>query len=163
MNNHPAPRFISSVLFVKDINISKRFYTAVLGQKIEFDFGKYVGFKDGFGIWEGGYALQTIYSKSKDVKSFGKDNYELYFEIVDLDALYEKLKMKGVDFIHSVQEHPWGQRAFRIHDPDGHILEFAEPMSDVVHRYHKQGLTPEEIAETTGMPLEHIHTILKKE
>ena len=48
---------------------------------------------------------------------------------------------------------PLGQRAFRVHDPDGHIVELGEPMPVVIHRLLGQGMTPAAVAKQTGMPL----------
>ncbi len=58
-------------------------------------------------------------------------------------------------------EHPWGQRAFRIYDPDNHIIEFAEPMSNVILRFHNDGLSIDEIAEKSLMSVEFIKMVLQ--
>jgi catechol 2,3-dioxygenase-like lactoylglutathione lyase family enzyme len=42
-----------------------------------------------------------------------------------LDALYEELKGRGVEFFEPPHEEPW-ERSMRIHDPDGYTIEFAE-------------------------------------
>src|SRR3979411_111520 len=42
-----------------------------------------------------------------------------------LDALYEHLKARGVEFFEPPHEEPW-ERSMRVHDPDGYTIEFAE-------------------------------------
>lgn len=42
-----------------------------------------------------------------------------------LDALYEQLKGRGVQFFEPPHEEPW-ERSMRVHDPDGYTIEFAE-------------------------------------
>src|ERR1700716_617720 len=42
-----------------------------------------------------------------------------------LDALYEQLKGRGVEFFEPPHEEPW-ERSMRVHDPDGYTIEFAE-------------------------------------
>jgi catechol 2,3-dioxygenase-like lactoylglutathione lyase family enzyme len=42
-----------------------------------------------------------------------------------LDALYEELKGRGVEFFEPPHEEPW-ERSMRVHDPDGYTIEFAE-------------------------------------
>ena len=42
-----------------------------------------------------------------------------------LDALYEQLKRRGVEFFEAPHEEPW-ERSMRVHDPDGYTIEFAE-------------------------------------
>ena len=59
-------------------------------------------------------------------------------------------------------EHPWGQRGFRIRDPDNHIIEFSETMENVVKRLHKQGLSLEEINKKTTITLDFIENTLNK-
>jgi catechol 2,3-dioxygenase-like lactoylglutathione lyase family enzyme len=54
-------KFENVVFFVKDIEISKRFYTDVLGQEILMDFGKNVGFQH-FAIREESLVLSMIFS-----------------------------------------------------------------------------------------------------
>jgi catechol 2,3-dioxygenase-like lactoylglutathione lyase family enzyme len=156
------PVYRSCVLLVEDIENSKHFYNSILGQKIVMDFGRNVGFEGGLAIWERDYALNLIFHEKAHGIKVGANNGEIYFETENLDELYKRL-LEEVRVIHSIQEHPWGQRAFRIYDPDNHILEFAESMESVVLRLNKQGLSLEEIAKKSMMPMEFIRITLKKQ
>ena len=49
-------------------------------------------------------------------------NLELYFESNDLDSVYLKLKKLEIPFVHDLFEQLWGQRVFRVYDPDGYIV-----------------------------------------
>lgn len=60
-------------------------------------------------------------------------------------------------------EHSWGQRAFRVYDPDDHIIEFAESMENVVLKLYNQDLSVEEIVKKSMMPMEFIILILEKQ
>ena len=155
------PVYHSVVLLVKDIEKSKSFYNTVLGQEIAMDFGRNVGFEGGLSIWDKEYALSLIFEDSKTDVKVGSNNSEIYFEFDDLDGLYEKLKGK-TKIIHSIREHPWGQRAFRVYDPDDHIIEFAESMANVVLRLYNDGLSFEEISKKSMMPIEFIQMTIKK-
>jgi catechol 2,3-dioxygenase-like lactoylglutathione lyase family enzyme len=42
-----------------------------------------------------------------------------------LDALYEQLKGRGVEFFEPPHEELW-ERSMRLYDPDGYTIEFAE-------------------------------------
>ena len=64
--------------------------------------------------------------------------------------------------IHPIREQPWGQRVFRLYDPDNHIIEFAESMESVILRLDRQGSSPEEIAQKSEMPMDFIKNVLKK-
>ena len=77
--------------------------------------------------------------------------------------MYERLKKEGITFIHSIIEQPWGQRVFRVYDPDNHIVEFAESMASVIQRLEKKDLSLEEIAKKSLMPMEFIKMVLQKQ
>jgi len=153
------PTYHSVVLLVKDIEKSKQFYNVVLGQKIVMDFGRNVGFEGGLTIWERDYALNLIFQEKDQEIKVGANNSEIYFETKDLDDLYERLAGK-VRVIHSIREHPWGQRAFRVYDADNHVIKFAESMENVVLRLHIEGLSLEEIAKKSMMSMEFINIAL---
>jgi len=156
-----ALTFHSIALFVKDVEKSKHFYNIVLGQKVIMDFGKYVGFEGGLGIWERAYALNLIFQeKSQDIK-VGANNTEIYYESDNIDELFKRLIERDVKVIHSIREQPWGQRGFRIYDPDNHIIEFAESMVNVVLRLALKGFNLEEIAKKSEMQIEFIKTVLE--
>lgn len=155
-------RFQSGVIFVKDIEASRRFYEGLLGQEVEMDFGPNVGFVGGFAIWQVDHACQIIFERAPDeTGSLGRENCELYFEADDLDTLHAQLSDAGVQFAHPLREQPWGQREFRVYDPDGHIVEIGEPMPVVIQRFLAQGMSVEKVGERTSMPLEIVQQIAK--
>jgi len=156
------PTFCSVVLLVEDIEKSKYFYNSVLGQKVVMDFGKNVGFEGGLAIWEKDYALDLIFQEKTQKIEVGANNSEIYFESADLDDLIKRLAKEEIKVIHSIREQPWGQRTFRVYDPDNHIVEFAESMESVVQRLHIRGFNLEEIAKKSMMPMEFIKVVLQK-
>jgi catechol 2,3-dioxygenase-like lactoylglutathione lyase family enzyme len=156
------PVYRSVVLLVNDIQKSKNFYNVILGQKIVMDFGRNVGFEGGLAIWEKDYALNLIFQEETENIQVGANNAEIYFEFDDLDGLFARLVEKKIKVIHPIREHPWGQKAFRVYDPDNHIIEFAETMESVVRRLDTEGISLEEISKKSMMPLEFIKLVLKK-
>ena len=64
----------------------------------------------------------------------------------DLEGFLAKLEGKQVEYAHPLLEHRWGQRVVRLLDPDGHVLEIAEPLSAVCRRFLDLGMTIEEVA-----------------
>lgn len=149
----------SFVILVKDIGVSKRFYQEILSQEVEMDFGKNVGFKSGLALWDKEYAQNIIFG-SKVSSIDDNRNLEVYFETDNLPEIYDKVKENKVEVIHDIREQPWGQRVFRIFDPDGFIIEIAESMMDVVRRLIGEGLSKEAVSEKTMMPKEAIDAIL---
>ena len=151
-------KFSCSVIAVKDIEISKKFYEIVLNQKIISDFGINVTF-------EGDFALQQGYSEmigipKNEVKQ-KSNNFEMYFEEENFDDFLEKLKdIKEINYVHDVKKHEWGQRVVRFYDPDEHIIEVGETMENVAKQFFNEGLSIEEISEKTMLPIEFLKNCL---
>jgi predicted enzyme related to lactoylglutathione lyase len=147
-------KFQSAVIFVKDISVSKHFYAGLLQQKISMDHGPNVGFEGGFAIWQNEHALGTIYGQVQTQTAPASQRMEFYFEAEDLDREWDQLMAAGVKEVHAIREQPWGQRVFRVLDPDQNIVELGEPLPVVVRRFVQQGLKLEEIAGRMSMPVE---------
>jgi catechol 2,3-dioxygenase-like lactoylglutathione lyase family enzyme len=153
-------KFESSVIFVKDISVSRHFYEDLLEQKVAMDFGPNVGFESGFALWQVDHAYEMIFgAPTDDTAPLGRKNVELYFETDALNDVFARMTEAQVPLVHPPYEQPWGQRAFRVYDPDGHIVELGEAMPVVVIRMLASGLSMEEAAQRTGMPLEIVRAM----
>ncbi|WP_442860809.1 hypothetical protein [Alkaliphilus sp. B6464] len=54
---------------------------------------------------------------------FGENVAELYFEEDDFDGFIQKINdIEGINYVHTMVEHSWGQRVVRFYDPDKHII-----------------------------------------
>lgn len=154
-------KFIAPLLVVSDLETSKAFYRNVLGLHITADFGANVTFTGGLSLqtldtWDG-----FIERPQKDI-SFAGNDHELYFEEKDFDGLVERLKnIGGIEYVHSVKEHPWGQRALRFYDPDRHIIEVGESMKAVCKRFSDSGMGEEAIARRMDVPLAYVRKLLR--
>jgi len=147
---------------VADMQASRAFYEELLGQEVLADFGANVPFKSGFSLWEAGHALDVIYKDGRRPPApLGQNNVEFYFESPDLDAAWARVSAGRVDVIHPIETAPWGQRAFRVHDPDGHIVEVGEPLPVLIRRLHGQGMTTAQISERTSVPVEMVKAMLQ--
>ena len=151
-------KFSCSVIAVKNIEISKKFYETVLNQKIISDLGINVTF-------EGDFALQQEYSEmigipENEVKQ-KSNKFEMYFEEEKFDDFLKKLKtMKEIKYVHDVKKYDWGQRVIRFYDPDEHIIEVGETMENVARRFSEDGLSIEEISEKTMLSIEFLKNCL---
>jgi catechol 2,3-dioxygenase-like lactoylglutathione lyase family enzyme len=154
-------KMVGPVFFVKDIKAACQFYTEVMGQIIEFDFGANIGFVGGFSIWEREHATPIIFQRMVEATSPHHNDGQLYFETDQLDEVCKRLENTGVEIIHPLIEQPWGSRSIHFYDLDGHIVELAEPMSTTIERMLAQGMTVEAVAQKTAMPLEAILEIAK--
>jgi len=155
-------KFVSTLITVEDISSSRQFYEGLLGQKVKYDFGRDVVFKGDFSIHLKSH-FQTLLGDVSNYPVAGKaNNGELYFEADDIESIYERLKQSAVEFIHGIQEQPWGQRVMRLYDLDGHIIEIGETMEAVILRFHSQGFSLEDIVEKSSMPREFVEQVIEK-
>ena len=154
--------FHSTVLFVSDVEVSKKFYTEVMEEEIELDLGINVGFKSALAIWDGKYGRNVIFGDADpgDGDFSSKRMLELYYETEDMGRTFEMLNTAGVEFVRPVTEQPWRQLTARFLDPDGHMIEVGERMDVCVKRLAASGMSAEEIAASTTMPLEIVKHML---
>jgi catechol 2,3-dioxygenase-like lactoylglutathione lyase family enzyme len=150
--------YINTIITVKDIQESKKFYETILGQEIDMDLGKNVTFKSGLCLHERNHFEGLI---KKDIPNNKYQNsLELYFEATDIKMLEETLEELNIEFIHKLTEQPWKQRVMRFYDLNGFIIEVGEPMEEVIVRLAKEGKTIEEISEDTTLPLDIVSIIV---
>lgn len=153
-------QFVCPLIVVKDIDKSRNFYENILNQKVKYDFGENIEFEGGFSIHLESHFKKLIGNQDVIKKT---NNFELYFEEENLDRIFNTLKENGIEFIHEITEHPWGQRAMRFYDFDFHIIEIGESMQSVVIRLYNNGMTIEEINSKTSMPIDFIKKTVSNE
>lgn len=147
----------SIVLFVKNIEKSKEFYTKILNQSIVHDFGNNVILSGGISIWQ----IQQSHIISQKLETSSNSNrFELYFEAENIDEINLKLEQNSVTLLHPIHTEPWGQRTIRFFDPDSHLIEIGEPLEVFVMNMSKQGLSPEQISTQSGIPIETVNNLL---
>lgn len=139
------------LIVVNDIEKSKAFYRDLFGLRVVTDFGENVILTEGLVLqdrktWERFIGKEIIK---------GGNAAELYFEENDMDSFLEKLEQSSylVEYVNPLMEHDWGQQVIRIYDPDWHVIEIGESMEYVARRFLKQGMTVEQVAERTQLPL----------
>jgi catechol 2,3-dioxygenase-like lactoylglutathione lyase family enzyme len=123
--------FSHSIIFVRDIQVSKAFYTEVIGLKAVKDYGTIVLFENHLAIHQARELAITIWkanAPSGADQSQGRHNVLLYFETPTLEETFARLKDQ-VKLIHPIECQAWGQMVFRFYDPDGHAIEIGEPLS----------------------------------
>ena len=161
MSNNENIKYHAAVVFVKNIEISKKFYTETLGQTIDLDFGKNVIMESGISLWE--ISPDHIIPEKLGLDSIAEtasNRFELYFETKEIDAVFQELKENGVELLHPLHEEPWGQRTVRFFDPDSHLVEIGETLETFIKRLHAENMTPEQVSEKTSIPLETVRELL---
>lgn len=115
-----------TLLFVKDIKRSRDFYENVLG--LEFEHGN----DDSATFLLGPDALLLLDHRGADDLLSAADvehdtprgtSSMIVTSVDDVDALYEELLAKGVEFIRAPEDRWWGKRCAHFKDPDGNVWE----------------------------------------
>ncbi len=134
-------KYISSVLIVKDLKSSRKFYEDFLNLKVQDDFGVNIGYTVGLSLWQMEHAYENIFQGSSEnqISETRGHKLEIYFETDDVDKAYESAMKNGMKIIHGITLQPWGQKVFRIYDPDENIVEIGESMSLVNERIESEG------------------------
>lgn len=152
-------KYLSTVLFVENLSVSKDFYARIMGLEVESEFDKNVIFKCGLTLWE--IEASHVILRNLNVKG-NVNSLELYFEDEHLTLLVKNLEDAKFRILHGVQEEPWGQRTIRFFDPDGHLIEVGEPVDVFIRNMRTHGLSYEEIEKRSGVPLEMVLEILMR-
>ena len=146
---------------VRDMERALAFYRGVLGLEVVHDFGANV-------VLTGGLSLQTLETwaefldkPTEDIR-FGGNDAEMYYVAEDFDAFLGVLKdHPETKLVRPPVEHRWGQRAVRLYDPDGHIIEVGESLDKVAKRFRDSGLNEEGVARRMDISLEYARDLLK--
>ena len=114
--NHLRP-----VLWTEKIEETLEFYTNVLGfitENVNLEWGWASLSKDGAGIM-----LSKPNGHFQNSKIFFSGSF--YFNVDDVDALWEKLK-QNCEVCYEPENFEWNMRAFAIFDNNGYILQFGQ-------------------------------------
>ena len=107
-----------------DLAESIRFYTAVVGLTLEFQYEDfYAGIRAGNSVFH----LKLVDEKDPSIEFVDEgDHFHLYLETDDVAAAADALKRSGVRLVKDVHDTAWGTREFVIKDNQGHTVYFGE-------------------------------------
>ncbi|WP_457576010.1 VOC family protein [Desulfomarina sp.] len=126
---------LSSAFTTKKIEETRDFYINYFDAKVTFDCGWYVNLQFGNEL----STLQFM-SPQQPEQPFSDSAGLMYnFSVSDVDKEYKRLTDAGLEVIVPLEDHPWGDRGFAIHDPNGitlYIYSDREP-SEEFKQYYK--------------------------
>lgn len=111
-------------LRVESVQRSIEFYGGKLGFTVEIDKSPHFAMIRVGGPQGGTIGLLPVEDEGL---SSPEQRASIHIELSTdhLDALYDELRARGVEFFEPPHEEPW-ERSMRAHDPDGYTVEFAE-------------------------------------
>jgi uncharacterized glyoxalase superfamily protein PhnB len=107
-----------SVLAVRDLAVSTRYYTEILGftqEPIEASGWSFLT-RDAFRVMLGECADE------RPARELGDHSYFAYWNIDDVDGFYREIAARGALVTSEPANKPWGLREFGLRTPDGHRI-----------------------------------------
>lgn len=130
---------IQPLISVRDVSVSIRFYTELLGFTLE---GDPLPGNDGQPVFAvvryGTTNLNLDHTKYDELPSgvpvgIGVDLYVSLDANVGIEALYKRVQAADVTIVQSLRQQFWGDKRFVIQDPDGYRLSLAQNIRAVSH------------------------------
>jgi catechol 2,3-dioxygenase-like lactoylglutathione lyase family enzyme len=159
-------RFKGPASYIADLDRSRAFYEGLLGLNVLRVMSRgetpiAVAYSEGLSIWLASDAYASLFGDASRVpEHLGGGNGENTFETDAYEESYARLRTAGAEFLYEPRTLPWGQRGFRVYDPDGHILDISETMTACVRRQATEGKSLEQISATTGFTLEEVQRMV---
>ena len=127
---------LSPLLMVKDMEKAIEFYTQILGFENTFQMSDPDGnLIHANLVWKNVHIMlgPTTWLPEEMVpyRGAGVDFYIQVEKDDDIDQYYAMLKEKGANIVKDIEDQFWGDRNFRIKDPDGYQLTFAKTIREV--------------------------------
>jgi catechol 2,3-dioxygenase-like lactoylglutathione lyase family enzyme len=119
-------------MFVEDVSRAKAFYGDVFGftqvfedeNSVVFDLGNTI-----INLLKVSEAPELIAPVAVASRESGA-RVQLTIWVSDTNAVCADMAAKGVELLNGPIDRPWGMRTACVEDPDGHIWEFAQNLSE---------------------------------
>jgi len=132
----PGERFapVAPELFVRDVDASIRFYEDALGFEV-WRREEHDGSAD-FAVLVRGdahFLLQHERLATGGAPAGHRGaGIDIRVMVDDVDRVYERASAAGAQIARPIGDRDYGLRDFKVHDPDGFVIRFAQPLA--VHR-----------------------------
>ncbi len=113
---------LRSVLAVRDLRVSTRFYIDVLGFVRDFGDGS-----DGWSFLSRD-GFRVMLGECPDSTAPGDHSWYAFVTTEGVDQLHEEVAGRGAAILSPPTTKPWGLREFSLETPDGHRIVFGEPI-----------------------------------
>lgn len=152
-------QFSSTVIICKDFEKMTAFYKDLLQQEVEVDFGNCIGFKSKISLWKLSDEYPIAQKLGYSFSEKGNNNLEICFETENFEEIVAMLERQDINFLHRAEEESWGQKTLRLFDPENNLIEIGESIPCFVKRFYNDGMSLEEVAKRTSVPLEYVKLI----
>jgi uncharacterized glyoxalase superfamily protein PhnB len=119
------------MIVVKSVDAIRNFYVDTLGFTHVMGMVGKDGQLDFCTVVLGEARIMFMRAPGDRPSQAGKQPVEIYLEVEDVDRLHDRLKKKGVSISDPLTLQWWGDRTFKVLDPNGYEIWFyanvAEP------------------------------------
>ena len=124
-------KLVETILYVKDQEISCRFYQKIFRRKADLHVPGMTEFKLADNCKIGLMPNNGIAKILGDLtphpdRGRGIPRCELYLYVDDIELEFDNALKNGATLISPILDRDWGDRVCYFSDPDGHIIAFAE-------------------------------------
>ena len=128
---HTATGHVMPIIAVPSVDAARSFYVDALGfQHVMGMLGK-DGQLDFCTVVLGG--ARIMFSRAQGAQTpHGRQPVEIYLEVEDVDALHEALRRRGVAISEGLTMQWWGDRTFKVLDPNGYQVWFYSSVAEPV-------------------------------
>ena len=117
--SHDAPlELVSVMLYTSSVPTAVTFYSTCGFELVRDD--------EGIARMRAPGGGEVLLHEVPEDGSVASPGINLYFEVPDLDAHYDRLCDDGIEFDFPPTDMAWGRRHAYLHDPDGHTLSFVQ-------------------------------------
>lgn len=116
------------VLFADDFDALMEFYSKKVGLPVRLRAEGYAEFAiEGakFALLARARATELVGDAQGGGPAAGSDACSVTVLVEDVERVFRELSGRGVAFIGTPQDRPWGQRSVYFRDPEGHLVEIA--------------------------------------
>jgi lactoylglutathione lyase len=116
------------VLFVDDFEGTMEFYAKKVGLPVRLRADGYAEFAvEGakFALLSRSRVAELVGEKQTGKAAPGPDKVAVTILVEDVDRVVKELSGRGVSFLDTPKDRPWGQRSVYFRDPEGHLIEIA--------------------------------------
>ena len=122
----------ATVLFVQDLEKCSAFYRDTLGFKVGFTDDVSVAYRVDdydFVVLKVSAAVDMIGEATLSPQQVAGSRMLMCADVDSADATYQALIGKGVTFIHTPADQPWGIRSAYFADPEGNLWEIRQQLA----------------------------------
>jgi len=124
------PKTLMPIIAVDSVDAARTFYVDSLG----FEHSMGVVGKDGqfdfVTVQRDGARVMFMRTPEPGKANGVKPSVELYLQVDDVDGYHDELKKKKVQITDSLTSQWWGDRTFKVRDPNGYQIWFYETVGE---------------------------------